>query len=551
MSRIRILIIAMLACPVILRAGHADFDALYNRYKDTESGRLQSLGRACIERQHTDTALAIFTILANRHEGSSEPADRKYAIEARLSLGVLNFVNANYAAAYSNFLTASELEGKPDSPGHMNLAAIYLYFGDWRRAYRCLKDVFDASLASGNHYMASNAVLNILAADIDSMFAPRDSIAYIIDTFRRKVPETSDNRVWSLAHHMTTAKQYSLEGQPLKAIEELKKAIPESSAVLMPERNHFTIYIALGRNFLKTGQTDSAEYYMRKAVDLATRYGYQELLISGYADLSKLYEATGRHELAEEYRYKHLDMRDSIFNAREFGHIHDLELFHEADKFEKRINLLMLEEKMRVRILIVVSVAAFLLLVLLVLLYRKNRVLRNKNKSLFEKNIEMLEAEKADSRTAETDAGDESAQRRKYDTTPITDDTRQSIILKIRQAMSDEAVFCRDGFSLQDLADICGSNQKYVSRVLNEDMGKSFSEMLNERRISVAKRRFLDTENYGHLTIEAIVRELGYKSRSTFSKTFKRLTGLSPSEFQRLATDQEHEDTPSSRRGED
>ncbi|MDE6392843.1 MAG: AraC family transcriptional regulator, partial [Muribaculaceae bacterium] len=38
-----------------------------------------------------------------------------------------------------------------------------------------------------------------------------------------------------------------------------------------------------------------------------------------------------------------------------------------------------------------------------------------------------------------------------------------------------------------------------------------------------------------HLTIEAIVAELGFRSRSTFSKTFKRITGLSPSEFQRMA----------------
>ena len=73
--------------------------------------------------------------------------------------------------------------------------------------------------------------------------------------------------------------------------------------------------------------------------------------------------------------------------------------------------------------------------------------------------------------------------------------------------------------------------------MLNEDFGKSFNQLLNEHRISVAKQRFLDTDNYGHLTIEAIVRELGFKSRSTFSKTFKKITGLSPSEFQRLATD--------------
>lgn len=58
---------------------------------------------------------------------------------------------------------------------------------------------------------------------------------------------------------------------------------------------------------------------------------------------------------------------------------------------------------------------------------------------------------------------------------------------------------------------------------------------MNEKRINVACKRLMDVENYGNLTIEAIVSDLGFKSRSTFSKTFKRFTGLTPGEFQRLA----------------
>lgn len=533
MMRICILILSMLLCPMAKGVSQADLDALYDRYKNTESQKLQSLGQACIARQHTDSAIALFTILANRYDGSQKSSDLKYAIEARLSLGVLNFLTANYSAAYSNFLTATELEGRPDSPGHLNMAAIYLYFGDRRRAYRCLKDVFDASIASGNHYMASNAVINILSADIDSTFAPRDSIAQILKTFRDRVPKTDENRVWPLADHLTRAKQYSLEGDPRKTIAELKKAFPEASSVLLPARNHYTISIALGRNFLKTGQTDSAEHYIRKAVEIAKDNGFPELLISGYADLSGFYKATGKPELATEYKYKHLQLHDSIFNAREFGHIHDLELFHETDKFEKRINILMLEEKMRTRILIVVCIAAAILTLMLALLYSQNRKLKSKNKSLFEKNVEMLKAEQSALPEACVHV------QKKYNTSAMTGDTRCRIKDKIQEVMSDEALFCSDGFSLHDLAERCGSNQKYVSQVLNEDFGKSFTQLLNERRISVAKRRFLDSENYRHLTIEAIVRDLGFKSRSTFSKTFKKLTGLSPSEFQRLANNNE------------
>ncbi len=535
MFRIFVIILLLLFVGVPAVTADTDIDALYKQYKDIESNTLLSMGRKCINDNNTDDAIAIFTILAKRHEGSKKSTDISLAIEARQRLGVLNFNKASYAASYSNFLSAAELEGTSDSPGRLNLAAIYLYFGDHRRAYRCLKDVFDAALAAGNNYMASTALLNIMDLDIDSTLVNRDSIAKIIDTFHRRVTPTTDNNIWAFTSHMAKAKRNSLNGDPVATIEHLRKAIPEASSAMMPERQNYTIYIALGRNFIRTGQIDSAEHYILRAVDLASEYQYPELLISGYKDLSNLYSATGRTQLADKFRYLQLQLQDSIFNAREFGHIHDIELMHENDKFERRINVLRMEEKMKMRVLLIVSIASLILLALIVVLFRQNKNLQSKNRSLFEKNLEMMSAGEI--------VATNSHSREKYDTSPISDETRNNIIEKIKEVMSDESAFCREGFSLHDLATLCGSNPKYVSRVLNEDFGKSFTLMLNERRIVVAKKRFLDTEKYGQLTMEAIVRDLGFKSRSTFSKTFKKLTGLNPSEFQRLSSDKNYTDT--------
>ena len=99
--------------------------------------------------------------------------------------------------------------------------------------------------------------------------------------------------------------------------------------------------------------------------------------------------------------------------------------------------------------------------------------------------------------------------------------------------MRDTSYICQVGFNLNQLADLCNSNISYVSQVINESLGKSFAQMLTEARIQEAQRRFLDSENFGHLSIEGIIESVGYKSRSTFSKTFKRMTGYSPREFQK------------------
>ena len=511
----------------------SDFDNIYRLHRNTDPETLLQMGRSYITRQVTDSSLAVFTILANRFDSSTDSVSRRYTIEARLSLGVINFLNSNYAAAYSNFLTATQLEGRADSPGHLNLAAIYLYFGDERRAYRCLRDVFDAAIKARNNYLASNAIINILTDDIDSSTLPPDSLENLIMTFRKRVPRTASDKAWPLADHLASASMATLRGNDLEAIRHLKLAVPDAASTLLPNRTYFSLFVELGRKYLGINRIDSAKHYLMKAHDIALANRYTEMLISVYTDLSNLYATSGRPDLAADYKYRHLQLRDSVFDAREFGKIHDLELFDRTDKFEKRINRMNMEEKMRSKILLTVCIALIAVVIFLSVLFRQNRNLRIKNKSLFEKNLEIMAAE---SEIAKSKAsGDDD---RKYNNSTLSDATRHEITEKINAVMQDEAVFCAEGFSLRDLAEKCGSNQKYVSQVLNEDFGKTFTQFLNERRINVARMRLLDREKYGHLTIEAIVADLGFKSRSTFSKTFKRITGLSPSEFQRMAADE-------------
>lgn len=524
-----ILIISLL--PLFSSKASADynFDNIYKRFQNTDSEKLTELGVDYIHRQSTDSAMAVFTILANRYDGRDMNRDEKeYAIKARLSLGVLNFLNANYAAAYSNFLTATELEGRPDSRGNLNLAAIYLYYGDRDRAYRCLRRVFDSAISSGNSYMASASLINMLTSDIDNSIMPDDTIRSIIGVFREKAPRDADDKARPLAHCYSDAKIYSLDGEDAMAITMLKASLDSAQSLLLPNRECFASYSALGKKYLSAGQTDSAEFYLRRAEQIAEKNVFTELLIKAYSNLSDLYSATGNKELADKYRFKHLELHDSIFNAREFGNIHDLELFHETDKFEKRINRIRIEQKMRIKIIFITTSALIVLTVMLVILLLQNRSLRLKNRYLFDRNIEIMSSEETEYKAVDSPE--------KKGGSPMPDDeTRLQISECIRKAMSDETVFCMEGFSMRELTEYCGSNQKYVSQVLNEDYGKSFTQLLNERRINVARRRLMDFDNYGHLTIEAIVSDLGFKSRSTFSKTFKRLTGLTPSEFQRMA----------------
>ena len=507
---------------------------------------LKQLGQELLSRNSIDSAMAVYTIISDRYETGRRLEDKVYAAEAQNSLGVLSFLSSNYVDAYSHFVTAIEMDGRADAPGYLNLSAIYLYYGDRRRAYELLHKVFDEAVAKGHYYMASASLINILTADIDSTVVPEDSVADLIRRYNSRVPKTADNPGWALAAHLSRARLFDIKGNHDASIREYRESLDASGSMLIPARSRFASYIGLGKTFQKAGQTDSAVLYMKKAEALARDAGFTELLISAYSSLQDIYAEAGNRNMADAYRHKKLELNDSVFNTREFGKIRDLEMFHETDRFKKRISMMQIEEKMRRRTLVIVSIALLCVAVLCVLVFMQNRNLLRKNRNLYERNMVAMKAEEKLREAircqqdtvrltyASNDGKPEEASE-KYSGSSLSDSRGKEIEERIIELMANEKVFCREDFTIKDLADLCGSNTKYVSQVLNERMDTTFSQLLNEIRISVARKRFVDFEHYGHLTIEAIVAELGFKSRSTFSKTFKRITGLSPSEFQRMA----------------
>ena len=74
-----------------------------------------------------------------------------------------------------------------------------------------------------------------------------------------------------------------------------------------------------------------------------------------------------------------------------------------------------------------------------------------------------------------------------------------------------------------------------MSQVINTKYGKSFSSLLSEYRVNEASRRLADLEHYGDYTIEAIAQSVGFKSCTSFVALFKKLTGLTPSAYQKMA----------------
>ena len=122
---------------------------------------------------------------------------------------------------------------------------------------------------------------------------------------------------------------------------------------------------------------------------------------------------------------------------------------------------------------------------------------------------------------------------KKYQSSTLDEDDKVVITERIFKLFEDSEEYLATDFNLNKLAELVGSNYKNVSQVVNENFKKNFNTLLNEYRIKEACRRMGDLTHYGNYTIEAIGESVGFGSRSTFISTFKKITGLTPSEYQR------------------
>ena len=184
-----------------------------------------------------------------------------------------------------------------------------------------------------------------------------------------------------------------------------------------------------------------------------------------------------------------------------------------------------------------------LLIALFILIY-KNRQLRKAYTSIYQKNLDVLAAADQEQRIRVHYQGQIAAYKemlmsgvggKKYQSSTLDDDDKMIITERIFKLFEDSEEFLATDFNMNKLAELVGSNYKNVSQVVNENFKKNFNTLLNEYRIKEACRRMGDLTHYGNYTIEAIGESVGYGSRSTFVTQFKLITGLTPSEYQKMA----------------
>lgn len=266
---------------------------------------------------------------------------------------------------------------------------------------------------------------------------------------------------------------------------------------------------------------DSSLIYIKKSDNV---HLYRNL----YPLMSKYYIKTGNKKLAEAYvdsttvsTMRFMEEYSSLNILRAEQALFEMEKTAKDD--ELKYNAKVYNDRVFYGILIICFM--FLCLLIFVVLYRKNKMAY---KALVLKNQDWAEAKT----TFEEQDGDTDALSDNNDVVNDTDPGEEDMELmkQVNELIKKDKKFKDLDLSLDSLSKEININRNYLSKAINKTTGKNFNTYINEFRIKEAIKIMSD-EKSDLISIDAIALEVGFSNRISFYQSFKKITGLTPSDF--------------------
>ena len=124
----------------------------------------------------------------------------------------------------------------------------------------------------------------------------------------------------------------------------------------------------------------------------------------------------------------------------------------------------------------------------------------------------------------------------KYQNSSLTPSASRSMLDSVLEYVEREKPYLDNELRLSTLADRLNISIHHLSQVVNEQLGKSFSDFINAYRVEEAKRLLVNPQ-YKDRYVISIAYESGFNNKTSFNKAFKMHTGMSPSQYRKQYMD--------------
>lgn len=118
----------------------------------------------------------------------------------------------------------------------------------------------------------------------------------------------------------------------------------------------------------------------------------------------------------------------------------------------------------------------------------------------------------------------------KYELSNLDKQASHETLQIVEHYLKKTQAYLKPDITITDIAEELNIHHRYISQAINENLNQGFPFFINSYRIEEVKRRLKDPE-FKKYTLVAIAESCGIKSKSTFNRSFKKVTGKTPSEY--------------------
>jgi len=445
----------------------------------------------------------------------------------------------DYERAFRYYLEAVKLMGNissrdfPDKPHILSeLAAFYYSFREYGEAAVYFQKIVDDPYIHENHLQSLWPAYNGLGLCYRYGFKDYEKSD---EYFRAIFDGVSDEDRWVWEGIATCNIGYNryLRGNYDGALELIEPGI---ASVTRSDDFPYAagMSVTAAGIYLIKGNPASAKRYIDLANDYAARSNMQLKSSEYYSVLSRYYGSIGNRRNAAAFHDSTLVAKNRENDA--FSGLVLRRVEQQLRAADRQIHQRQLDEE-KIRSLfyrqtaLIVSGGLVIILALLGLtlfLYRRNRAAY---RELVRKSQRWAGIAVPDENGKNTETS-RNGKQTAPDNTDASENHDRLIIADIEKAMYEKKLYKRSDLSLDILAEETGFNRYYLSAALNRSTGKNFNTYVNEYRVKEAIRILSDADGQ-QLTADAIAFESGFNDRISFYRVFKKLTGLSPTEFRK------------------
>ena len=312
---------------------------------------------------------------------------------------------------------------------------------------------------------------------------------------------------------------YHAIGNDALAISHLDKALSYQASSQSTSLAY--TYLSYAQIRLAQEQYAQAIILAQKGIDASTSVHRPAL----YQLISSAYELSGQHKQALAYHKLLRAESDSLFNMDKERSLHELRIQYDLERHENELQQSEIRNMKRERSILLMFIGIILFssgfVVLYFLYHKKNKlylqIVRQSQEALKkQKQLEHKIQQLQDSR-----------QEEKYTVSSLSDEKGLLLFNQLESLLRDQGIYREKNLTKDKLSKLLNTNRTYLSQVINENTGLSFTHYVNTFRINEALNILSDTKN--NIPIKALASDLGYSSINTFYTAFQAAVGLTPS----------------------